>query len=105
MFAVIFTEIGNGDAHDITKVLLNKVTEGLWSTLRVDDLNNIRLSFHVYPEDGPGREGNAPDLTLYPDQMPEQDPKRASRVVKRAIDVLGSLCAFALLFLYFSRLP
>jgi lipopolysaccharide/colanic/teichoic acid biosynthesis glycosyltransferase len=98
VFAVIFTEIGSGDAREITKVLLTKVTDGLWSTLRVDDLNDIHLSFHVYPEDGP-KIGNdkAADLTLYPDHMPEQDPKRASRVVKRGIDVLGSLCALVML--------
>ena len=98
VFGVIFTEIGDGDAHAITKVLLNKVTEALWNTLRVDDLNNIRLSFHVYPEDNPGSgEGYPPNLTLYPDQTPEQDPKRKSRAAKRAIDVLGSLFALALL--------
>jgi len=98
VFGVIFTEIGNGDSHAITKVLLNKVTEALWSTLRVEDLNNIRLSFHVYPEDAPGSdEGRPANLTLYPDQTPEQDRKRHSRAAKRAIDVLGGLTALLIL--------
>jgi lipopolysaccharide/colanic/teichoic acid biosynthesis glycosyltransferase len=98
VFAVIFTEIGNGDAKAITKVLLDKVTNALSSTLRVDHLNDIRLSFHVYPEDIPkSGDGRAPDLTLYPDQIPEHDPKRASRVVKRMMDIFGSLSAVIVL--------
>ena len=37
VFGVIFTEIGDGDAHAITKVLLNKITDGPRNMLRVDD--------------------------------------------------------------------
>jgi len=98
VFGVIFTEIGNGDAKAIIKVLRDKVTDSLWKTLRVGDLNNIRLSFHIYPEDASQSEDNRPaDLALYPDQTPEADPKRASRVIKRAIDILGSSCAIVVL--------
>lgn len=98
VFGVIFTEIGDGAANVITKVLLDKVTVTLVNTLKIDDLNDIRLSFHVYPEDiqKPDDHG-APDLTLYPDQKPEHDPKRASRSAKRALDVFGSLSALAVL--------
>jgi lipopolysaccharide/colanic/teichoic acid biosynthesis glycosyltransferase len=98
VFGVIFTEIGNGDTNTITKVLLDKVTGALWGTLRVEHLNAIGLSFHVFPEDLPHINIDwPPDLTLYPDQMPEHDPKRVSRFVKRAIDVLGSVCAMVVL--------
>jgi lipopolysaccharide/colanic/teichoic acid biosynthesis glycosyltransferase len=98
VFGVIFTEIGNGDATAITKVLFDKVTDALWSTLRVDDINGIRLAFHVYPEVLPrsGDDG-PPDLALYPDQLPEHDSKRLSRILKRAIDILGSSLALFVL--------
>jgi lipopolysaccharide/colanic/teichoic acid biosynthesis glycosyltransferase len=98
VFGVIFTEIGDGDENNITTVLLTKVTAALGSTMRIKDINQIRLSFHVYPEDITRSGGDGlPDLTLYPDQASGTDGKRASRVIKRAIDILGSVFALVIL--------
>jgi exopolysaccharide biosynthesis polyprenyl glycosylphosphotransferase len=92
VFGVIFTEIGDGDTNVITKVLLDKVTHTLCNTAGIDTLNEIRFSFHVYPENI--SKGGTFDLTLYPDQRPD---KRVSRPAKRAMDILGSLFALILL--------
>lgn len=97
VFGVIFTEIGNGATNTISKVLLDKTTAALWSTLRVDDINDIRVSFHVYPEENLSDGNQSIDLTLYPDEQEHQHPKHVSRFVKRAIDILGSLCAIIVL--------
>ena len=76
VFGVIFTEIGDGESKAITKVLLHKVMQALGSTMHIDDLNQIRLSFHVYPEDiTNSTDAGQPDLTLYPDQTPEGGSK------------------------------
>ena len=50
VFGVIFTEIGDGDANVITKVLLDKVTHALCNAVGIDTLNEIRFSFHVFPD-------------------------------------------------------
>ena len=94
VFGVIFTEIGDGDPDVITKVLLGKVTRALCNSVGMDPGNEIRFSFHVYPEDGGPRDGGTFDPALYPDESPD---KRVSRLIKRAIDILGSLFALIVL--------
>ena len=48
---VIFTELGpQVDGGTVVKALLGKVTEALASILTISQLNQLRLSFRVYPE-------------------------------------------------------
>jgi lipopolysaccharide/colanic/teichoic acid biosynthesis glycosyltransferase len=48
----------------------------------------------VFPEDAAcNGSGNPNDPYLYPDLDPDADGKKASRALKRSIDVAGSLCA------------
>jgi exopolysaccharide biosynthesis polyprenyl glycosylphosphotransferase len=94
VFGVIFTEIGDGDSKAITRVLLGKITRALCDAVGIDTLNELRFTFHVYPEDIGLSDGEPLDPALYPDEMPD---KRAARYVKRAIDILGSLFALILL--------
>ncbi|HYI93666.1 MAG TPA: sugar transferase [Bryobacteraceae bacterium] len=98
VFGVIFTEIGNGETKSITRVLLDKVTGALWESLTIDEINDVRLSFYVYPEDTLPSEDDGPlDLTLYPDNISDQDLRQGGRAVKRVIDILGSLFALIIL--------
>jgi exopolysaccharide biosynthesis polyprenyl glycosylphosphotransferase len=98
VLGVIFTEIGAADGKAIAKALLTKVTDALCSTLSIDDIHEIRLSFHVFPEDATRyTDREHTELPLYPDQTPSMDPKRADRALKRAMDILGSLFALIVL--------
>jgi lipopolysaccharide/colanic/teichoic acid biosynthesis glycosyltransferase len=94
---VIFTDIGMGDGTDVAKALLSKVTGALCRALTIEDINEIRLFFHIYPEDwdegGPKDPGGS---RLYLDLMRNMEGKRVSSVLKRSIDVLGSLSALVL---------
>jgi lipopolysaccharide/colanic/teichoic acid biosynthesis glycosyltransferase len=99
VLGVIFTEIGAAaDGRAVAGALLTKVTNALSGALAIEQINEISLSFHVFPEDwedgGPGGEA---DPTLYPDLARERDPKKAARLIKRAMDVTGSLCALIFL--------
>jgi lipopolysaccharide/colanic/teichoic acid biosynthesis glycosyltransferase len=97
-FGIIFTEIGDGDANTIIKTLSTRVTEILYDTLQLEDINQIRLSFHTYPgEDRNSGGERSPDLTLYPEQVSEPGARRMSRLAKRAIDISGSLSALLVL--------
>ena len=49
VFGVIFTEIGDGDANVITKVLLERSLTALCNAVGIDTLNGICFSFHVLP--------------------------------------------------------
>jgi lipopolysaccharide/colanic/teichoic acid biosynthesis glycosyltransferase len=97
VFGVIFTELGDGDASAITKVLLGKVTHALCTEPGIGSLSEIRLSFHVYPEDITYGDGGFVDLTLYPDPLPDMTSKRTFRLIKRVTDILGSLFALVVL--------
>lgn len=98
IFGVIFTEIGAADGRCAAQALLNKVTQALCGTLGIEHISHISLSLHIYPEDHPNGDGGTVDARLYPDV---QQNETARTVVKRSIDVLGSLLAL-LIFLRFS---
>ncbi len=97
VIGVIFTEVGAAEGKSIANALLTKVTNALCTTLSIEQINEIKLSFHVFPEHSNGNGSSGPtDSTLYPDLQQPSDPKRAARVMKRSIDIAGSLFALVL---------
>ncbi len=88
---VIFTEIADDDESSVVLALSNKVTGALYDVLSVEQINQIRLSFHVFPEDwdNDGPDGPA-NSTLHLD-LASGAHKKWTGVVKRVIDVTGSL--------------
>ena len=97
VIGMIFTEVGAAEGKSIANALLTKVTNALCSTLSIEQINEIKLSFHVFPEHsnelGPG---GPTDSTLYPDLEQTIDPKRGARLIKRSMDIAGSLFALVL---------
>jgi hypothetical protein len=66
---VIFTEIGGSDGKSVTHALLTKVTEALATTLSIDQVTSVMLSFHIFPEPSMEHAIVGPeDATLYPDR-------------------------------------
>ena len=97
VIGVIFTEVGAAEGKSIANALLTKVTNALCTTLSIEQINEIKLSFHVFPEHSNGQGPGGPtDSTLYPDLAQSGDPKRISRLVKRSMDIAGSLFALVL---------
>jgi len=95
VIGVIYTEIGAADGRSVAYDLLSKILEVLGRTLSIEQINQIRLSYHVFPEDW--ESGGSADLALYPDLLNEPAGKRAARALKRCMDVVGSLAALILL--------
>src|ERR1051326_2446635 len=94
---VIFTEIGAADGTEVAKALLSKVTAVLCHALTIEDINEISLSFHVYPEDWNNGGPSDPDGSrLYGDLMRKMEGRKVSYALKRFIDVLGSVVALVL---------
>lgn len=91
---IIFTDVPVSNAIAVANALLEKVTNVLGKALRIEQINEIRLSFHVFPElsdqDGSGAQL---DPLLYPELLDDRKPKTISRVIKRSMDVAGSLLA------------
>jgi lipopolysaccharide/colanic/teichoic acid biosynthesis glycosyltransferase len=98
VIGVIFTEIGENDGRHVAQALLGKVTKALSDTLTVDEIHDVRISFHTFPENWDKHDPNGPaDPLLYPDLAPAGAGGTASRSIKRAVDIAGSLCALVLL--------
>jgi lipopolysaccharide/colanic/teichoic acid biosynthesis glycosyltransferase len=94
VIGVIFTELGGAEGGSVASALLAKVTNALCGTLSINQINQISLSFHVYPEDDDSRRPDSPaDSTLYPDLVTESNSRRDSLRVKRSMDVAGSMLA------------
>ena len=95
----MFTGLVVNDRRAILDTFLTKVTTNLREELSEEQFNQVRVSFHLYPDDWdhekPGRPSNA---ALYPDLISRDKGKRTVLVVKRVIDIFGSatmltLCA------------
>jgi len=100
VIGVIFTEVGLAEEKRVVHSLSNKVTAALYEALTVDQMNEIRLSFHVFPEDwGEDEVAKHPvTSTLRLAMACEVNRRKASLHVKRLIDICGSLAALVLCF-------
>ena len=97
VLGVIFTEIGSAEGKAIATALLNKVTNALCSTLGIEQINHLSLSFHVFPEDWNNQNGGRKaDSALYPD-VSSSGSSRISRLIKRSMDITGSALALLML--------
>jgi len=92
---VIFTELGaNVDGKSVVKALLTKITNALSSALTISQINQIRLSFRVYPDNwDQGNPATDTESNFYDDLLYETAPNPFPRLVKRSIDIVGSLLA------------
>jgi lipopolysaccharide/colanic/teichoic acid biosynthesis glycosyltransferase len=94
---VMFTELVIGEKDSILSTMLARVTSTLRDNLSFEQFNQISISFYWFPEEwhqvGPPSP-NAP--VLYPDLAKRDQARNLSRVLKRAMDILGSLIALIL---------
>lgn len=94
----IFTEIGDIDGKLVTKALLTKVTSVLAESLSIEQINQIQISFHVFPEDWDSDDRSQTStaaLHLHPSLT--DSSRKLSLFIKRGMDLLGSLIAMLML--------
>jgi lipopolysaccharide/colanic/teichoic acid biosynthesis glycosyltransferase len=93
VIGVMFTEIGD-DRGSILNAMKTRVSETLRSNLSPQEFAHIQITFHLFPEewkhDLPERQSNP---TLYPDLSKRDEAKKGLAVIKRVMDVVGSLLA------------
>ena len=95
---VIFSELGSADRKGIVSALRAKVTDALRAHLKPEEVDRVHLSFHCFPEDPTDHgDGFLASTKLYPDLAERDETTRPSRMIKRAIDALGSALALVVL--------
>jgi exopolysaccharide biosynthesis polyprenyl glycosylphosphotransferase len=94
---VILTEFGSADMSSALDTVFCKVNSALRDNLETGQMKEIYISFHVFPDNLRIQRGGSADFSLYPDFRQEDETKKATRLIKRAIDIAGSLTALILL--------
>ncbi len=98
VIGVIFTEVGNGEDKAVVHTLSDKLLDALYSALSISEVNEIHLSFHVFPEDWEdGRPDGPVRSTLQLALDVKRNQRKAALGIKRMIDIVGSLAAIILL--------
>jgi exopolysaccharide biosynthesis polyprenyl glycosylphosphotransferase len=98
ILGVVFVELGHEIAATVPRIS-EKVGRALAKALRADQLQKLKISLHLYPEQQDGERNGTGlfDLYLYPDLSKKNRTNRMSLVLKRIMDFLGSACALTLL--------
>jgi lipopolysaccharide/colanic/teichoic acid biosynthesis glycosyltransferase len=98
VIGVMFTEIVAEDSTSIPGTIMTRVTDTLRSNLTLEQFNRVRISFHVFPQqwDDQDHSGSA-NPTLYPDLSQREDGRKLFRVLKRTMDIVGSILALVFL--------
>jgi exopolysaccharide biosynthesis polyprenyl glycosylphosphotransferase len=88
---VIFTEVGPVEGASIGHTLVAKIRSMLSDKLSASQIGQITFSFYVFPEDWDkaSKDGSSTAI-LYQDSV---RAKKAAQVMKRCVDITGSLCA------------
>ena len=95
---IMFTEIAPDLKKSILATILMRVSGSLKDCLTLEQFSQIGITFHLFPEDW--EEHSTPqdpnESVMYPDLQQEVVRKRWSRMLKRAMDMAGSLFAIVL---------
>lgn len=94
---IIFTEFNGTAKSVILTTVSEKLDQALRAALSGERLRQVRLSFHFFPEDWNEGDRPLPEEIFYRDFAGLGKSARLSRVIKRFIDVSGSLAALTLL--------
>lgn len=92
VIGVLFTEIIIDDRGSMIDAMMARISGALTKTLTLVQLNQVSVSFHVFPETWDSNLGHRPsNPTLYPDISAYENRRKLSRAVKRLVDIVGSV--------------
>jgi lipopolysaccharide/colanic/teichoic acid biosynthesis glycosyltransferase len=98
VLGVIFSELGGAELSAAVESIESKTLSALHRALHATQVEALEISFYSYPQSW--KDGGITltlDPVLYPDLFDLNESKRASLLIKRLIDIVGS--ASALIFL------
>lgn len=92
---LVYTEIEGAEPQALRAAVRQRVRAAWAPWLTDDQWAAVQFAFHWFPET-PGAEALPPAPALYPDLEPKRAGRRLARVMKRGMDIAGSLAALAL---------
>jgi lipopolysaccharide/colanic/teichoic acid biosynthesis glycosyltransferase len=95
----MFTGLLVTDKRAMLDTFLSKVTTTLREELTPEQFNQVKITFHLFPDDWDhGKPGSPSNAALYPDLISRDKRRKSVLLMKRIIDITGSatlliLCA------------
>jgi lipopolysaccharide/colanic/teichoic acid biosynthesis glycosyltransferase len=89
---LLMTEIGQADTVTI-KTIIQKISLAVQNAVSPEKYCRLALMFRVFPQEMGKLSDDQGDFILYPDLSKKHAPKRHGLVLKRAMDIFGSLVA------------
>jgi len=97
ILGVLFTELCKGNWDGLVKMTRAKVIASLRAKLSPEQLDQIHISFHFFPENwDKSNLGRLANAKLYPDLFERDEARKSSRFLKRLMDIVGSIAALIL---------
>ena len=91
VFGVVYTGLPANDSSSMAGMILHRVSAVLQADLTIGPLNQIRISYYLFPDDWDEDQlGSSRDFTLYPDLKVRAEGKRLAFMVKHGIDFVVS---------------
>jgi lipopolysaccharide/colanic/teichoic acid biosynthesis glycosyltransferase len=98
VLGVMFTGVSVDANCSIAEVLYSKVVKALRANLDPRLASKLVLTVHLFPESwGTGRSDRVADAKLYPDLNGGADKRQFPMIVKRGMDILGSVVLMLIL--------
>lgn len=96
ILGVLLTEIGGIDAAAIG-ILETRISAAIQRTVSAEELSALKITVHIYPSRSGASDGEDEWNGIYRDLHPHKLPKRREHILKRAIDIAGSVLALLML--------
>lgn len=98
VIGVIFTELGPTEVREAIQIIRSKVSQALEHEFKAAQISKLQISFYAFPETWTsGEESRRAFPALYPDIHEIEKKKKLPLLVKRIMDIGGSLTALILL--------
>jgi len=89
---VLFTEVGQKEHTENRSVIEKRFGNALRSDLGSDQFDQLKLSFYIFPDDWNESESQGQShQMLYPEARSRDDARKAFRLIKRAMDIVGGI--------------
>jgi len=97
ILGIIFTELETSGNAATIDTLLEKIHEALRAQLSGEDIQLVRVSYHIFSDDSNDKDSNnSANAAFYPDLIHEQQAKKVPLLLKRVMDIIGGVTALVL---------
>jgi exopolysaccharide biosynthesis polyprenyl glycosylphosphotransferase len=97
ILGVIFTELGDLPEAEVNQRLRDKLCASLAVELTKQELQLVDVTMHVFDDDSDDRGSDSSNPTFYPDLYRQNEERKLPLILKRAMDIVGSVMALVVL--------